>query len=577
MAINKILLVGNPNVGKSMVFSRLTGVHVETSNYPGTTVELTKGYLDIGDERVEVIDLPGVYSIETNSPTEEVCAEMLRRHAREGSVVINVVDSTNLERNLYLTFQLIESGFPVIVALNMCDDMKHRGVSIDADKLSAMLGVPAIFTCALTGQGIKELLSRVASIGVRAPVVRTHEQRWKEIGRVIGAVQKLAHRHHTPGEWLEDASLQPFPGFVMAALVMYVSFFVVRFIAEGLISRVFDPIVERFYHPLMMKLSSLLGGGGFIHHVLIGDLIGGTVDFRQSMGLLTTAPYIELVMVLPYIISFYLVLSFLEDIGFLPRLALLLDTVFHKIGLHGYAIIPILLGFGCNVPGILATRSLESKKQRLVVSVLISIGVPCVTLQAMIVALLGKYSWHYVFGVYAVLFAIWVFLGLALNRLVPGDQSELLLEIPPFRVPSWEVMFRKVWMRIYGFLVEAFPFVLLGVLILNLLVYWNWLEAVSSFFAPVVSGLFGLPKEAVVALAIGFLRKDVAAGLLMPLGLSVEQMFISVVLLAISFPCVATFVVLLKELGAKALLTAVTIMAGISIVVGTLLHWGIAR
>ncbi|MFA4854398.1 MAG: ferrous iron transporter B [Candidatus Omnitrophota bacterium] len=573
--IKKIFLVGNPNVGKSVVFSRLTGVRVISSNYAGTTVEIMRGFLKLGNQEVEVVDLPGTYSLEPASKSEEVAVSLLNECPKDEMAVINIVDSTNLERNLYLTLQLLEAGLPVVVSLNMCDEAKHHGVSLETDKLEKILGIPVIPTCAITGLGIKLLLER---INETKPVLRhqfSHRQRWQEIGSIIEQVQHLTHRHHTLREILEDASVRPFSGALIGIGVILVSFQVVRFIGENLINRIADPIFLNFYQPLLVKLSSFLGEESFIHHLVIGDLINGRIDFKQSLGLLTTAPYIEFAMVLPYIISFYFVLGLVEDIGILPRLAMLLDNLLHHLGLHGFAIIPVLLGLGCNVPGILATRNLESRRERFIAATLISIGVPCVALQAMIFGLLGRFSGFYVSGVYLVLLAIWLVLGIILNHTVKGYSPELLVEIPPFRLPSLATLWHKLFLRIKGFLIEAAPLVLLGVLAVNVLLYFKLFDLFTGIFAPVVRGLFGLPKEAVVSLVMGLFRKDVAVGMLIPLALSAKQSFIAAVLLAISFPCVATFIVFFKELGLKDLIKASLIMFFVALVTGSLLNFAI--
>ena len=575
--IKRIFLIGNPNVGKSVVFSRLTGVQVISSNYPGTTVEISKGYLKIGEEKIEVVDLPGTYSLEPTSKTEEIAVSLFKEQPKEETAVINIVDATNLERNLFLTLQLIEEGHPVVVCLNMCDDTTHKGIKIDTEKLQDLLGVPVIPTCAITGMGIKLLIEKIKEAKFAARKKLSHQVRWQEIGRIIEAVQQLTHRHHTLREILEDASVRPLTGLAISMVVIYASFKTVRFLGELMINKICDPVFLKIYQPLLEKLSFALGQKGFLHHLLIGELIRGKIDFKQSLGVLTTAPYIEFAMVLPYVVSFYFILSLLEDIGYLPRLAILLDNLLHRLGLHGYAIIPVLLGFGCNVPGILSTRVLESKRERFIASTLISIGVPCVPLQAMIFGLLGKFSGFYVSGVYLVLFSIVMILGIVLNHTIKGYSPELLLEIPPYRFPPLVILGKKLYFRIKGFLIEAVPVVLLGVLVINILLYFHALDFVTGIFAPLIKGLFGLPKEAVVALIIGFLRKDVAVGMLIPLGLSAKQLFISATLLAVSFPCIATFAVLLKELGFKDLLKSTLIMISVSIIVGTLLNFAILR
>lgn len=573
--IKKIFLVGNPNVGKSLIFSRLTGVHVIASNYPGTTVEITKGFLKIDEEKIEVIDLPGAYSLEPSSKAEEVAVSLLKENPPEEFLVINIIDATNLERNLYLTLQLIEEGYPLVVCLNMCDDTEHRGISINVEKLESLLGIPVIPTCAVTGAGIKLLIERLKQAKRVKKEHLTHQKRWQEIGRIVEEVQHLTHRHHTPREVLEDASVRPLTGFIMSLVVIYTSFKTVRFIGELLINKVFGPLFFNLYQPILERLSIFLGQKGFLHHLLIGELINGNINFEQSLGLLTTAPYIEFAMVLPYVFSFYFVLSILEDIGYLPRLAILLDNLLHRLGLHGFTIIPVLLGFGCNIPGILSTRILESKRERFIASTLISIGVPCIALQAMIFGLLGKFSGFYVGGVYLVLFSLWLILGTILNRTLKGYSPELLLEIPPYRFPPLLILLKKLLFRIKAFLIEALPFVWLGVLLVNILIFFKIFDFISGIFSPIIQGLFGLPKEAVIALLIGFLRKDVAAGMLVPLGLTAKQLFIAATLLAISFPCIATFVIMFKELGLKDLIKAVAIMIITGLVVGSLLNFGI--
>ena len=564
----KILLMGNPNVGKSVVFSRLTGVHVIASNYPGTTVGFTQGFMKLGEEKAEVIDVPGTYTLEPTSEAEEIALKMLDT----GDMVINVVAATNLERNLNLTLQLLEKGILMVVALNVWDDAKHRGIQIDVSRLEELLGVPVIPTVAITGQGIKELVAAIAHANMPKSPPRTHDERWATIGNIIDQVQRVTHRHHTWLERLEDASIQPLTGGVIALVILLGTFLLIRFLGEGLISYVFDPLFDTLWTPVILHLSGLLGGSGFLHDILIGNMVGGEVAYVESFGLLTTGLYVPFAMVLPYIVSFYLVLGLLEDIGYLPRLAILMDTIMHRIGLHGYAIIPTLLGLGCNVPAVLATRILESKRERFIAATLISIAVPCAALQAMVFGLVGERGIQYVAIVYGTLFVVWIVLGFILNRLVKGFSPELLIEIPPYRLPLWRTVLQKLWMRAFGFLKEAIPIILAAVLIINILYALGAFDAIASFTAPVVTGILGLPKEAVVALVIGFLRKDVALGMLAPLALSSGQLVVGSVVLAMFFPCIATFVVLLRELGVTGMLKAAAIMITTALVVGGLLN-----
>ena len=218
--------MGSPNVGKSVVFSRLTGVHVIASNYPGTTVGYTRGFMKLGEERAEVIDVPGTYTLEPTSEAEEVASRMLNT----GDVVINVVNATNLERNLYLTLQLLERDIPVVVALNMWDDTRHRGIHIDLDKLRELLGVPVIPTVAVTGQGIKELVESIPNATLPDTPVRSRDERWTTIGSIIDQVQRVTHRHHTWQERLGDASVKPLTGGIIALAALASAFMVIRLI-----------------------------------------------------------------------------------------------------------------------------------------------------------------------------------------------------------------------------------------------------------------------------------------------------------------------------------------------------------
>ena len=566
--MTRILLMGNPNVGKSALFSRLTGVQAIVSNYPGTTIHFTRGQMKLGGETAEVIDVPGTYTLEPTSEAEEIALKLLE----SGDIVINVVNATNLERNLYLTLQLLERGVTMVVALNLWDDTKHRGVDIDLEKLRQLLGVPVVATVAVTGQGVKELAEHLpqAISPQRPPASR--DQRWAAIGSIIEQVQRIHHRHHTWRERLADASVNPLSGTFIALAVLFGAFFVVRFIGEGLIIYVLDPLFNTLWAPVILKLSQLMGSGGFLHDMIVGSVTGAEVNFLESFGLLTSGFYVPLGVVLPYVVAFYLVLGILEDTGYLPRLAVLMDTLLHRLGLHGYAIIPNLLGLGCNVPAILSTRILESKRERFIAATLISIAVPCAALQAMIFGLVGARGLGYVAIVYGTLLIVWFILGFVLNRLVKGFSPELLIEIPPYRLPPWRTVFRKLWLRVYGFLAEAIPIILAAILAVNILYILGVFDAIANFTAPVVTGLLGLPEEAVTALAIGFLRKDVALGMLAPLSLTSGQLVVGSVVLAMLFPCIATFVVMFRELGLVNLLKAVGIMIVAALATGGILN-----
>jgi ferrous iron transport protein B len=570
--MKKILLMGNPNVGKSVIFSRLTGVSVIASNYPGTTVEFSKGSIGSGEKKTEVIDVPGTYSLDPTSPAEKVAVEMLNKAIKDkDSIVVNVIDATNLERNLNLALRLMKKKIPVIIALNLWDEAKHIGISIDVAKLQEILGITVIPTVAITGEGIKELVSRIGE-AKQGAYEYENEERWHEIGNIIEKIQIIRHKHHTFAERLSDLTVHPWTGIPIAVGVMYVVFTIIRFIGEGLIGYVFEPIFENLWLPVMMAFSRVLGGQGIIHNILIGQLIEGEIDFGQSFGLLTTGLFVPIAAVLPYIVAFYLVLSFLEDSGYLPRLAVLLDKLMHSVGLHGMAIVPMMLGLGCNVPGALGTRVLETKRERFIAATLMAIAIPCMAQIAMIFGLIGKYGARGLFPVFGTLFIVWFVFGILMNLVIKGESPEIFTEIPPYRLPYFGALLKKVFMRIKWFLKEAIPFVLLGVFIVNLLYSLGIIKFLGRIAAPIITKLMGLPFEAVGALIIGFLRKDLAVGMLVPLGLSLKQLIIASVVLTMYFPCVATFAILLKELGILDMIKAAVIMVVSAFLVGALLN-----
>ncbi len=551
--------MGNPNVGKSALFSRLTGVDVVCSNYPGTTISYCGGTMPYAGEKAELIDVPGTYSLTPESPAEKVATEMLE----SGDVIVNVVDATNLERNLYLTLQILEHGKPTMVALNMSDDARHLGVEIDVEGLERMLGVPVVETVAVTGEGVRELVDRLPEAKA-SPASRTDDERWREAGHIVGGVQTLHAREHTLLERLEDATIQPLTGIPIALLVLYLMFAVIITTGNWVIENILDPFFYNIYGPIVRTAVEQIFPSGMVHDILLGT----GEDFIESLGLLTTGVYVPLDMVLPFVILFYFMLSLLEDIGYLPRLATLMDNLMHRIGLHGSAIVPSILGLGCNVPGVLATRILETEKQRFISATLMAICIPCLAQNAVIIGLLSRYGIQYIAIVYATLFILYVLVGLALNKLMKGESPEILLEIPPYRMPDAGALLKKTWVRVRYFLTEAVPYVLFGVLAVNLAYVAGLVDFIASTVGPLMSTLFGLPEEAIIALIVGFLRKDVAVGMLAPLGMTAMQLTVASTLLAIYFPCIATFTVLYRELGLKGLLKSMALMLVITVAVG---------
>jgi len=563
----RVLLLGNPNVGKSAIFSRLTGSHVVVSNYAGTTVEYTRGALRTEDAELEVIDVPGTFALEPTNRAEAVASEMIA----DGDVVVNVLDATNLERGLYLTLQLLLTGKPVVIALNMWDEAQKAGIIIDTGKLEKKLGVPVIATCALTGEGIPLLKSRLPDARSSSMVSENGASLWQKASEISREIQQKPGRRTSFRDKLDHATVHPIYGPLFALFVLLLSFGFVAYFGDFL-HEILEDAFEFAWLPAALWMSGLLGGGGIVHDILIGGLIDGEIRFEESFGLLTTGLFIPLAVVLPYIFSFYLVLSLLEDIGYLPRLGVVVDAFMQRLGIHGLSIVPMMLGIGCNVPGVMAGRMLETRKERFIVATLIAIVVPCMAQQAMVIGLLGQAGIAGLAIVYGTLFLLWIVTGLIMNFFLKGESPEMLIDLPAYRVPYWESLWKKIYMRMNGFIRGALPYVLLGVFVVNIFYTLGIIDHISRAFAPVITGLFGLPGEAGGALIIGFLRKDVAVGMLAPLGLELNQLIVASVVLMVYFPCIATFVVLFKEIGLRDLLKLIAIMMLVVVATGGGLH-----
>ncbi|WP_337971725.1 ferrous iron transporter B [Methanobacterium petrolearium] len=570
--LKKILLMGNPNVGKSVVFSRLTGVNVIQSNYPGTTVGYTKGHLKIGKNEMNIIDVPGTYSLSPSCKAEEVARDMF--FDENPDLIINVLDATNLERNLYLTLQILEKNIPTVIVLNMWDAAKRKGIHLNLEKLQEIIGLKIIPAVAVTGEGIKDLVNIINEITLNKNIKLSKipkmddSEKWAFIGGILSEVQKIEHRHPSLLEKLEDASVKPFSGIIIAIIVLLVTMQVIIGIGEFLINYILDPLYYQYYGPFITSLVQNSIPTGFIHDILIGS----GYEYETSFGLLTTGIYVIFAVVLPYILSFYFILGFLEDFGYLPRLAVLLDSIMHKLGLHGYATIPIILGFGCNVPAMLSTRILEGKREKFIATTLIAISIPCMAQTAVIIGLLGQYGIQYIIMVYGTLLILFITLGAILNFLLKGESPEIFFEIPPYRIPHMETLLKKTWMRVKGFLLEALPFVFLGILAINILYLIGVMGALSNLLSPIMSQMLGLPDQAIDALIMGFLRKDLATAMLAPLNLSPNQLVVACTVLATSFPCIATFIVLIKEIGIKDMLKTVVLMLSVALITGTILN-----
>lgn len=564
--MKKVAIVGNPNVGKSLVFSRITGVGVISANYPGTTVDIKTGKLVHAGEEFELVDVPGVYSLEALSRADEAAIHIIETC----DIVVNIVDATNLERNLNLTLGLLAKAKPMVVCLNLWDDTAHKGISIDLATLEEILGVPVVAASALRGDGIPRLVDSLHSARPGRALCKPADT-WAHIGAIVEKVQKLSHRHHTALEMLADFTIHPAGGLVFAALVLAAVFAIVRIMGESLASKVCEPLFSHLYNPFILHLCQHIPLT-FVKELLVGR----GADPLASFGILTTGVYIATVLVFPYFVSFYLLFGLLEDVGYLPRIAVVLDTLFHRLGLHGYSSIPVMLGLGCKVPAFLATRVLTTKREKILTMSLILMSAPCLPQSAMIISLGMRYGTSVVVAVFAILFLLAIGTNVILNKVTKGVTPELFMEIPAYRLPSLRLMARKLWIRIVEYFAEVFPMIAVGVLVINILDALSVIRFVTKALDKPLSLLLGLPREIAPVLILGFLRKDVSIALLAPFGLSAGQFIIACVFMVLYIPCIASFFTLIKELGALAAFRVMAIVFGSAVAIGALLNGAFA-
>jgi len=625
-----IALAGNANVGKSAIFNQLTGSSQTVGNWPGKTVEKAEGTLFFMGRILRVIDLPGIYSLSTFSMEEIVAREYIAMGRPD--VIVNVVDASSLERNLYFTIQLLEMEAPVIVALNQVDYASRRGIRIDAKRLSELLGVPVVPTVAITGEGIEELLRTVIdyldgkiegsrrafkgkevervlgklsrAIGSDLPEIsRLYPPRWIAIkllegdediagkvkshanGQKIMALAEIAREelenvHGEPShvviaserygfanriakevtrfEQIPRTSIEERLSYITAhrilgypiLLAVIVSVFWTVFVVGGYLSEVLNGLFEDFVLPLGEGAMEAILPKGAAELMARGVLSG----IGAGIGI-----------ALPFIIPFYALLAILEDSGYLPRAAFLMDNLMHKIGLHGKAFIPLLLGFGCSVPACLACRIMERDRERFLAA-FVAILMPCAARTVVIMGLVGTYLGILpALGLYAFELALVFSVGRLAYRALPGEPMGLVMEMPPYRIPSCRVIAKKTWASTKSFAHIAFPYIVAGSLALEALRIAGWLDPLADAMAPLVVRWLGLPKVAGATLIFGILRKELTLILLATLTgtvnyaeiLSPIQMVVFSLVAMIYFPCISTVAALVKEFGwRKALMTA---------------------
>lgn len=555
----KILLMGNPNVGKSVIFSKLTGVHVDSSNYVGTTVDYTIGDVNFGRQQGVMIDVPGVYSLEATSEAEKVAVSLLEEGA---DVIICVLDATHLERNLDLAYQLKEYPIPIVYSLNLVDVAKRQGITIDAKKLSEELGAPVIPTVAIKNTGLMDLLRTSMKLAKEERIPRpklTEEERWKKIKDIVAKVQTKVDSGPTFIEILEDKTIQPWPGIPLALLVLIISLGVVIGGGKALRALVLLPLVRDVIQPFLTNLVSLVVPPGIFRNLLVGDY-----------GILIIGIEWPFALILPYVFLFYIVFSFLEDSGYMPRIGVLADGLLRRIGIQGGNIIPIMLGYGCAVPAILGSRVANTYKERIIVAALVSFAVPCASQSAAFMSLLGDRSILALASVYLLSILVALLVGIIINKMVPGKSQPMLLEVPNLLWPDKDAFKKKLKLRMKNFLIDAEGPMLLGIVIASVIAETGILNEFSRLIGPLVEGWLGLPKEASLSLLLGIMRRELAVLPLLELNLTTLQLIVGSVIALFYLPCLSVFAVLAKEFSLK-----VALLIGLATTTSAFLFGGI--
>jgi ferrous iron transport protein B len=562
----KIALVGNPNVGKSVVFGRLTGRYATVSNYPGTTVSIARGCALVGAEVCDIIDTPGVNALEgVLSEDERVTQSLLCGNGAE--LVVQVADARNLRRALLLTSQIADTTLPMILVLNMVDEAHARGITIDAAGLSEYLGIPVIEAVAPEGRGIAELREALpsSSIARAARQAGTSHLEWVE------HTTTRFRRSHPMSlgrlqEWLGRAVREPLTGLPILALVLYLTYLIVGVLgAQTLVGALEDHLFNGYVNPAATVAAA------HIPFAIIRDFLVG------EFGLITMGLTYAIAIVLPVVATFFLVFGFLEDSGYIPRLAIFSDRLFRSMGLNGKAVLPMILGLGCDTMATMTTRILGTPKERLIAITLLALGVPCSAQLATIMGILGGISVWALLLLFAVVLSQLVVVGFLAAQVLPGDRSDFILELPPIRLPRIGNLVRKTALRVRWYLGEAVPLFLIGTALLFVLDRMGGLEVLSRAARPLVTGALGLPADAAAIFVMGFLRRDYGAAGLFKLAqsgaLSGVQCVVALTVMTLFVPCVANLLMIIRERGVRAGLAILAAVTVIALGTGTVLNF----
>jgi ferrous iron transport protein B len=557
----RITLAGNPNVGKSVIFGRLTGSYATVSNYPGTTVSVTTGRSIVGAEVCDVIDTPGVNALRgTLSEDEAITRQVLR--GDDTDLIVQVGDARNLRRALLLTAHLAGFDKPMVLVLNMIDEARAHGVDIDALALSRYLGIPVVEAVATEGRGIAELRNALESAAVPT-FARTRRESAAGWAHAQATRFRRIHPRRSARfqETIARASRDPLTGFPLLIIVLYVFYlFVGVFGAQTLVGLLEGGLFGRVVNP------AAVAAFGVLPLPLVRDFFVG------EYGLITMGLTYAIAIVLPVVTTFFLMFGFLEDSGYIPRLAIFSDRLFRAMGLNGKAVLPMVLGLGCDTMATMTTRILGTQKERLIAILLLALGVPCSAQLATILGILGGVSLAAVMTLFGVVLGQLFIVGFCAALVLPGERSEFVMEMPPIRVPQLRNLLVKTAWRVRWYLGEAVPLFLLGTALLFVLDRVGGLVVITRLAEPVVTGLLGLPSQAAQVFIMGFLRRDYgAAGLLaMARGgeLTGSQAVVALTVMTLFVPCVAQLLMMVKERGWRVALAIVGFVTPVAVLTG---------
>ncbi len=633
---SKVILIGNPNVGKSVIFGLLTGKYVTVSNYPGTTVEVSYGNVSIGDKKFILIDSPGVNNLTPMSEDEKVTRDILINEKAEA--VVLVADAKNLKRAIMLLIQLSEMNLPCILDLNMEDEAKARGIEIDYQKLSNLLNIEVVATIAPQKKGINQLKEAILNPR-KAEINPIYNSIIEEYATKISSLipdSNISQRSISLMILSGDESLK---NWLMANLSSD-KIKKIEELRDEAQSKLKEPISSiinnariktaeeivktvqkqstthtgKFLHilnnwtthpfwgiPLLLLVISAFylfvgkfGAGlmvDFFDEIIFSRYINPIIElsvkailpvgFFQDMligkyGIFTMALTYAIGIILPITSTFFIAFGVLEDSGYLPRLAVVSDRVFRAIGLNGKAILPMILGLGCGTMATMSTRILETKREKIIATFLIALAIPCSAQLGVVFGMLGPLPVKATIWWAACIIIVLMLTGYLAARFVPGEKPDFFIELPPLRVPSLINIIMKTLSRIEWYLKEAVPLFVLGTFILFILDRMNLLVWIESIASPVVVGFLGLPSKATEALIMGFLRRDYGAAGLFDMarqGLMNEiQVIVSLATLTLFVPCLANFFMIIKERGIKTAILMMSLIIPFAILVGGILN-----